>query len=126
MSSWDWLVALIALGTIALVNWYFLFSKKASAAVAAAGDTGVQQATIRVEGGYEPSVVEVSAGRPVRLIFDRRETNPCSEELVLPAFGIRRELPAFQKTAIEFTPQAPGRYDFSCGMGMLHGAVVVR
>jgi Cu+-exporting ATPase len=66
----------------------------------------------------------VQAGRPVRLIFDRRETNPCSAELVLPDFRIHRELPAHQRTAIEFTPAQPGTYEFKCGMGMLHGRVI--
>jgi plastocyanin domain-containing protein len=66
----------------------------------------------------------VPAGRPVRLVFDRQETSSCSEEVVFPAFGIKRFLPAHQQTTVEITPPAPGRYEFTCGMAMLHGAVV--
>jgi plastocyanin domain-containing protein len=62
----------------------------------------------------------------VQLTFDRRENNPCSEEVVIGALGIRRDLPAFERTAVEFTPQTSGRYDFTCGMGMLHGTLVVK
>jgi plastocyanin domain-containing protein len=127
LSPNDWVVISGAAVAIALVNWYFLAGKRAPrAVVAAATQQGVQEVTIRVHGGYEPAVVEVAAGRPVRLTFDRAETNPCSEEVVLSAFGIRRDLPAFAKTTIEFTPDKPGRYEFTCGMGMLHGALVVR
>jgi plastocyanin domain-containing protein len=122
----DALVILVAVAAIVLVNWYFLFSRRAAPATAAVVADGIQEATVRVEGGYVPAVVEVAAGRRVRLTFDRRETNPCSEELVLPAFNIRRELPAFAQTVVEFTPHTPGRYEFTCGMGMLHGAIVVR
>lgn len=122
MSSADWIVIAVAASAIALVNWYFLFGRKTAPAAVAAG--GVQDVTVRVEGGYDPAIVEVKAGQPVRLTFDRRETNPCSEEVIVGKLGIRRELPAFQKTTIEFTPPAPGRYDFTCGMGMLHGAIV--
>ena len=124
MSTFDWMVIAVAVVAIALVNWYFLFGRKKTRAVVAA--TGVQDVTVRVEGGYDPAIVEVNAGQPVRLTFDRRETNPCSEEVVVGALGIRRELPAFQKTTIEFTIPAPGRYEFTCGMGMLHGAIVAR
>jgi plastocyanin domain-containing protein len=61
----------------------------------------------------------------VRIVFDRRETNPCSEEVVLSDFAIRSFLPPNRRTAIEFTPTAPGTHEFVCGMGMLHGKVIV-
>ena len=125
MNATDWAVLLVAAAAIAGVNWYFLGPKRMVRAAAPTAD-GVQRVTIRVEGGYDPSVIEVAAGRPVELTFDRRETNPCSEELVISALGIRRELPAFQKTTIALTPPSRGRYEFTCGMGMLHGAIVAR
>jgi Cu+-exporting ATPase len=121
----DWLMVALAAAAIAAVNWYFLGAKRAVQAATMMQD-GLQRITIRVEGGYDPAVVEVAAGRPVELTFDRRETNPCSEEVVVSALGIRRALPAFQKTTIALTPPAPGRYEFTCGMGMLHGAIVAR
>lgn len=124
MDGTDWAVLGAAAGSIALVNWYFLFGKRTARSTA--GPSGVQDVTIRVEGGYDPSVVEVVVGRPVRLTFDRRESNPCSEELVIGALGIRRDLPAFERTAVEFTPNTAGRHDFTCGMGMLHGTLVVK
>ena len=124
LESTDLAVLAGAIVAIAVVLWYFLGPRRPARVAATAN--GVQQVTIRVEGGYDPSVVEVVAGRPVRLTFDRRENNPCSDELVIGAFGIRRELPAFQRTTIEVTPPAPGRYEFTCGMGMLHGALVAR
>jgi plastocyanin domain-containing protein len=81
--------------------------------------------TVRVEGGYSPSVIEVPAGSRVRMTLDRQEDNPCSDELVIPDFGIRRELPAFAKTLVEFTA-TPGTHEFKCGMGMLHGSIVAK
>jgi len=123
----DFLVLAAAAALIALVNWYFLFSRqKAVSAAAAAAQDGVQAIDVRVHGGYSPSLIEVQRGRPVRITFDRQEDNPCSEELVVPSFGIRQFLPAFARTAVEFTPQAAGDIEFTCGMGMLHGTVRVR
>lgn len=133
MSGTEWVVVLAAAGAIAWVNWYFFVAGRAAAGVApmavpAEGGPGAvggtQQATIVVDGGYSPAVVRVKAGAPVRLVFDRRDTSGCSEEVVFPDFGIRRYLPTGQRTTIEVTPPAPGRYDFMCGMSMLRGALV--
>ncbi len=87
--------------------------------------SGIQEIPILVSGGYTPSQIRVKAGRPVRLVFDRQETNPCSEEIVIPDFGVRRSLPSGARTAVEFTPESPGTHEFTCGMGMLHGKVIV-
>lgn len=125
MTPGDLLVILVAASGIALVNWYFLFSRRTVAARAVASG-GAQAATIRVLGGYTPDVIEVERGRPVRLTFDRQEDNPCSEEVVLPAFGIRKALPASAQTTVEFIPNEPGRFEFACGMGMLRGAIIVK
>ena len=40
-------------------------------------------------------------------------------------FGIDQQLPAFQTTTIEFTPEQAGEYPFRCGMSMLKGMLVV-
>jgi Cu+-exporting ATPase len=81
--------------------------------------------TIRVEGGYDPDTVIAPRGRPLRLLFDRREESPCSDEVVFPDFGIRRRLPAHAVSEIVITPDRAGEYPFSCGMNMLHGKIVV-
>ena len=126
MSSPDLFVILGAALLIALVNWYFLFARRTAVRVAAPGTGGVQAVDVRIHGGYSPNLIEVERGRPVRMTFDRQEDNSCSEEIVVPAFGIRRFLPAFEQTAIEFTPQTPGDVEFMCGMGMLRGTLRVR
>ena len=123
MTPLDWGIAATAAIVIAVINWYFLGPKPA--AVAAATSDGIVALTVRVEGGYSPAEIEVPAGSRVRMTFDRREDNPCSDELVIPDFGIRRELPAFTKTVIELTA-TPGRHEFKCGMGMLHGAIIAK
>jgi plastocyanin domain-containing protein len=122
----DWLVILAGLAAIAWVNWYFfLAGRSAAPAIAgASGGSGPQEQTITVDGGYSPAVVRVKAGSPVRLIFDRKDSGSCSEEVVFPDFGIRRFLPTGKKTIVELTPPKAGRYDFTCGMSMLRGALV--
>jgi plastocyanin domain-containing protein len=125
MTTAEWIVLLAGLAAIAWVNWYFFVASRERATVASESSGGVQQVTIEVDGGYSPSAVRVRRDAPLRLVFDRKETNPCSEELVIGSLGIRRFLKPFEKTTVEVGPLSPGTYDFTCGMGMLHGKLVV-
>lgn len=126
MNTTDGLVILAGAAAIAWVNWYFFVAGRSAvpAVVGAAGGAGSQEQTIVVDGGYSPAVVKVKAGRPVRLVFDRRDSGSCSEEVVFPDFGVRKFLPTGTKTTVELTPARAGRYEFTCGMSMLRGAIV--
>jgi plastocyanin domain-containing protein len=127
MSTSDWTVVALGAGAIAWVNWYFFVAGRAPArgSGAAVASTGAAaEVTITVDGGYAPKTVRVPAGKPVRLIFDRRDNASCSEEVVFPDFGIRRFLPTGARTTIEVTPPSPGTYEFMCGMSMLRGTLI--
>lgn len=118
-------ISVIGAGAAAIgwVCWYFFYSSGRSASASAADD-GTQEVSITVKGGYDPALVRVRAGLPVRFIFDRQETTSCSEEIVFPDFGIRKFLPAFQKTVVDLRVPERGRYEFTCGMSMLRGTMV--
>jgi plastocyanin domain-containing protein len=124
MSASEWFVVAFAIGAIVWVNWYFFFAERSAGSAIAAG-AGLQEIGITVKGGYTPAEVHAKEGVPLRLVFDRQETSSCSEEVVIGDFGVRKYLPAFEKTAVEFTPDHAGRFDFTCGMGMLHGTLVI-
>ena len=130
ITTTEWLVILGGLTAIAWVNWYFFLAGRSSAvaAVAASSTSGgtaqPAQVTIVVDGGYSPAQVKVKAGAPVRLVFDRKDSGSCSDEVVLPDFGIRKFVPTGQRTTIEVTPTKAGRYEFTCGMSMLRGAII--
>jgi plastocyanin domain-containing protein len=120
------LVTLLGLAGMAWVVWYFFLAPTRGAAAAAAQGSGFQEIAIVVDGGYQPSRITVRNGQPVRLLFDRRDTGSCTEEVVLPDFGVKRFLPTGAITPVEFTPTKPGIHDFSCGMGMVHGKLIVQ
>ncbi len=117
------IVDLIGIGLIALIVWYFWLSKP-EPAVASTTDAGVQEVVVVVDGGYSPDTIEVEAGRTVRLVFDRQESSPCSEKVVIDAFGVSADLPEGKLVPVEFTPTTPGDYEFACQMGMLRGKVI--
>ncbi|HEV7591415.1 MAG TPA: cupredoxin domain-containing protein [Longimicrobium sp.] len=124
MDTTEILVVIAGAAAIAGVLWYFFGKREAVAATA--DERGVQEVKITVKGGYSPDVVVVKQGRPVRLDFYRDETASCSEQVVFGDFGIARDLPAFRTTPIEFTPQKPGEFTWTCGMNMLRGKLVVQ
>jgi plastocyanin domain-containing protein len=117
-------VTLGGLGLIGLELWWFLGSKPKSRQATALGD--IQEVTVTVDGGYEPSQIVVKAGQKVRLNFDRKDPSSCLEEVRFPDFGIAQTLPLNKVTPIEFTPEKPGRYEFTCGMNMFRGVVEVQ
>lgn len=126
MDTTQLLVTLAGLTAIVWVNWYFFVAGRSAPARAASGGSGPQEISIVVDGGYTPASISVEHGRPVRLLFDRRDQGSCTEEVVLPDFGVRRFLPTGQVTSIEFTPDKPGTHEFACGMGMVRGKLTVR
>ncbi len=118
------LVNAAGLALIGLIVWYFWLSKP-DGIVAGVTSDGAQEAFIVVKGGYSPHTIRVSTGTPVRLIFNRQEDDPCSERVVLDAFGVSADLPQGNNVPVVFTPVEPGEYEFACQMGMLRGKVVV-
>jgi plastocyanin domain-containing protein len=117
------IVTLTGFGLIFLTGWYFWFSeKKGVRAAVAAG--GAQEVNITVKGGYNPDVIVVDAGRPVKLHFIRQESVACSEMVVFGDFNKSAKLPEGETVTLEVTPEKPGEYNFSCQMGMLRGKLI--
>lgn len=81
--------------------------------------------TITVDGGYNPAVIHVKVGQEVTLQFQRVEDSECTSEVVFEELNIRKKLPAFKTTTITITPKKTGEIHFACGMGMVHGKLVV-
>ena len=125
----DWTpdrIAALAAAALALagIGLFFFGPRRRAAAGAPAAAPGAS-VTVVVKGGYSPDLIVARRGAPLRLVFDRREASPCSDEIVFPDFGIRRALPAFAKTELEIVPERTGEFEFTCGMNMLHGKILV-
>lgn len=73
---------------------------------------------------FVPSTLRVPAGVPVRLVVDRRESNPCSDRLVLPALGVSKDLVPNGTTVVDLPVAKAGSYTLTCGMGMMSGTLV--
>lgn len=118
---------IVTLGGLSLVGlelWWFIFYKSKVYKASTQGD--IQEVTITVDGGYEPSQVVLQAGKTARLNFDRKDPSHCLEEVRIPDFQVSRRLPLNQVTTIEVMPEKAGQYEFTCGMHMFRGVLNVQ
>ncbi|WOQ16692.1 heavy metal translocating P-type ATPase [Raineyella sp. W15-4] len=122
MNALSIVTILAALALTVGAIWFFFAPRRSRAAQLA---DGVQVVDVKVQGGYSPDTIQLRKGLPVRIMFDRRETGECTSHVVFPDFGINQALPAYATTAVEFTPSQAGRYEFACGMNMIHGRLDV-
>jgi plastocyanin domain-containing protein len=116
----------VVFGGLTLVGaelWWFLGRKEQQQQ--ATQTNGVQEVLVIVDGGYRPDRIVVVVNEPVRLSFDRLDSNSCLDEVLIPDFGISTRLPVGQTTTVEFTPTKVGKYTFTCGMRMFRGSIEV-
>ena len=124
MSSTEIIVTVVGFSLIGWIVWYFWLWEGESAR-ARAGAGGVQEIDVTVKGGYQPATVVAKAGHVLRLNFTRREASPCGEEVVLPDFGRSAHLPQGRTVPVEIRPEKPGEYEFTCGMNLYRGKLIV-
>jgi len=124
MNTTQLIVTIVGFGLVGWIVWYF-WLWKGEAVAASIGAGGAQVVDVTVKGGYQPSSIIVKAGQPLRLNFTRRESTPCGEEVVLPEFGKRAHLPENRTVSLEVVPDKPGEYEFTCGMNMYKGKLIV-
>jgi plastocyanin domain-containing protein len=89
---------------------------------------GAQVQTVKVilgAEGYQPSSFNLRQGVQARIEFVRQVEGGCGKEIVIPEYGVKRELPLNKSVVVEFTPDKAGEYVFTCGMNMLRGKIVV-
>lgn len=114
------LVVIGSIGGIVFTYWFFLMRKEEKAVV-----VNKESVDILVKGGYSPNKILIQKGKATMLNFLRRDSNSCLEEIVIPDFKVRKYLPMDKTISIPIIPQKEGEYNFTCGMGMFHGRIVV-
>jgi len=76
--------------------------------------------------GYSPKSFKVKVGVPVRWEITDTGTSGCTNAVVSKGlFDGQIDLTPGQTSVKEFTPTKPGKYKFSCWMGMVTGSIEV-
>ena len=102
-----------------------LLASPAHAAIPEPGNAQVVELTVTSK-GFEPSVVTVKAGKPVKLVVTRKTERTCATEIVMKDFGVNQPLPYEKPVTVVVSPKGPGQYRFACGMDMIAGALKVQ
>ena len=75
---------------------------------------------------YKPSYFKVKAGIPVSWEITDTGTSGCTNAIISRSlFDGQIDLTPGQLSVKEFTPEKPGKYKFSCWMGMVSGVIEV-
>jgi len=75
--------------------------------------------------GYQPKHLKVRSGIPVRWEIKDVGTSGCTNAIISELFDGQIDLTPGKTSVREFTPTKPGRYKFSCWMGMVTGSIEV-
>ena len=76
--------------------------------------------------GYSPNYFKVKRGLPVRWEITDKGTGGCTNAVISKSlFDGEVSLTPGQTAVKEFTPEKPGKYKFSCWMGMVSGIIEV-
>lgn len=102
-----------------------------AASPAADGPSGVASVsgaiqTISVDlsqGYYDPTVIEAKAGVPLEITFGQGQG--CLAKVLIPAFSVDQDLTS-GGAVVKLPAMQPGEYEFSCGMRMVFGTIVVK
>ena len=88
------------------------------------GDWQVIEMDVTSRGTYEPSVLTVQEGVPVRWEITGADFMGCANTLMMREFGVNEHL-GEGLNIVEFTPTKTGSFTFSCSMGMVRGTMHV-
>ena len=85
---------------------------------------GVQRISVDLSKGfYDPTVIHAKAGVPLEITFG--EGRGCLASVLIPDFGVNQDLTSGGAVA-KLPAMAAGEHEFSCGMQMVYGKIVVR
>lgn len=85
-----------------------------------------QTINVTVAGGYQPQTITVKQGVPASLTFTRTSSQGCLDVVHSKALGFETTLPLNQPQTVVLPTDQAGEFEFSCGMDMFSGKVVVQ
>ena len=86
----------------------------------------VQEITMYIDrNGWNPSVLTVKKGIPVKWTVIAREITSCNKGIKVPKLGINKMFEKGETAVFEFTPNEIGTIPFTCWMGMIPGKIEV-
>ncbi len=128
LTSIEVLVLVGGIGLMGLIGYYFFGPKEEFDSVNISKNK--QIAKIIVDAAYIPSEIRLKVGIPTEIEFERKDRGDCTEWVIISmptkeGQETKSRLPEGETTKVEFIPTEKGTFKFSCGMGMVHGKIIV-
>ncbi|NCS31984.1 hypothetical protein GW793_00650 [bacterium] len=115
-----------ALGLPSMSDVARAFSPSTQTSATVLGDQSVQVMNMEASAyGYVPTSFTVKSGVPVRWEINNMGASGCTGAVIARDFFNGQVTLKPGVNVIEFTPQKPGTYKFSCWMGMVGGVIKV-
>jgi len=106
---------------IGFIVWWFWLVKRGREQQA-----NQDNVKITVDGGvYAPNTIKAKAGETITLTFHRKDPSPCAESVIFADLDISLELPVNQNRDLSLKVDKPGKYEFTCPMGMYRGQLII-
>ena len=106
-----------------IIFWWFFGSKTRVVSFSSEGSA----IDILVKDGiYQPSSIQVPAGKPITLRFLREDKSACSEYVLFSSINLSYQLPINKPFVITLPPQPAGEIEFTCQMKMYRGKLIVK
>ncbi len=86
----------------------------------------VQKVNVNVAGGYNPAIVNLKKDVPAEITFTRTNEHGCLDIVHSKDLNFETKLPLNQAETVKIATDKVGEFDFSCGMDMFHGKVVIK
>ncbi|MDK6802778.1 cupredoxin domain-containing protein [Lactobacillus mulieris] len=116
---------LIAVFIIGFIIWWFFIREVNDTALAKANQNK-QKAQIVIQGGYSPSTLVLQKGIPAEVEFLQKDSTACLAEVRSAELALDKKIAPGEKVTIKVPTDQVGEYNYSCGMNMFHGKVVVK
>jgi hypothetical protein len=76
--------------------------------------------------GYEPELINVKKGEPLKLVITRVVEDTCATDLLIDEHNVKVDLPLNKPVEVAFTPSKSGQLKYGCSMGkMISGVILV-
>ena len=87
-------------------------------------ENGVQRISVDLSSGsYDPNTIILKAGVPAEITFG--QSSGCTAQVISKDLGFSEDLTSGPKT-VKLPALSAGQYQFSCGMQMVFGKIVVQ